>query len=157
MTISWKGVIWAGLLAGLGFIILQMLLLALLTQHSLWTQPRLISTLALGPGAAPPPENFDLAIVAVGLLVHFVLSLLLALALGAALSLTGADLVASVVGGAIFGMLVYVGGYYVFPALFPALEQGRSAITLFNHLLYGAALGGIYRAISAPVEVPPTE
>lgn len=154
MPISWKGVIRAGLGAGLLFIVLQMLLLEELTEHGLWTQPRLIATLALGPGAAPPPKDFDLAIVTVGLLVHFLLSLLLALILGAMLSLTGADLVRSAVAGLVFGLLVYVGGYYVFTALFPALEQGRSGVTLFNHLVYGAALGGLYKAASAPADVP---
>lgn len=157
MAISWKGVLWAGLLAGFGFILLQMLLFAWFTDAGPWSTPRLVATMALGPGAAPPPAGFEPGAVAVGIAIQLSVSLAAALVLGTSIAATGADLVWSVIGGALFGTLLYIIGFYVFSALFPSLEDARGAVTAFNHIVYGGALGGIYRAVSAPVEVPPKE
>ncbi len=138
---SWKTMATAGLIAGFVFVVMEMVLVGTVGGGSPWAPPRMMGAIALGESVLPPPATFDAAIFAVGMLVHFGLSIVLALVF--ALIVGGRDLSKSslVIVGAIFGALVYVVNFYGFTAIFPWFEMARNWITILAHLVFGGVLG----------------
>lgn len=147
---SWSAAIWAGLIAGLVFVIMEMVLVATAGGGSAWGPPRMMAAMVMGEGVLPGPENpptFDIGIFLVGMTVHFVLSIVLALVLAAILAAAGGGTGAAVAIGVVFGLAVYLVNFYGFTALFPWFENARNWITILSHLVFGAVLGGSYAAI----------
>lgn len=148
--ISWSAAMWAGLIAGLVFVIMEMILVATAGGGSAWGPPRMMAAMVMGEGVLPGPENpptFDIGIFLVGMIVHFVLSIVLALVLAAILAAAGGGTGAAVAIGVVFGLVVYLVNFYGFTALFPWFENARNWITILSHLVFGAVLGGSYAAI----------
>lgn len=56
-------------------------------------------------------------------------------------------------GGALFGVAIYIINYYTFTALFPWFFPLRSWLVLATHVFFGAAAGGIYEALEREVYV----
>lgn len=117
LNIDWKAAIGAGLLAGMVFLILEMMLVPLVGGGSPWGPPRMMAAILLGKGVLPPPASFALGIVMVALALHLVLSVgyavIFALAIsrlhrGAALAL-----------GAAGGLVLYLVNFYGFTTIFP--------------------------------------
>lgn len=144
-----KSAVVAGLIAGAVFIALEMALVALLQGMSPWAPPRMIAAIALGEGVLPPPDTFDAGIVAVAMAIHFVLSVLLAVVLGWAISRSSLRLTASVVGGTVFGLVVYFVDFYGFTAVFPWFAMARGTISIVAHAVFGAVLGGTYHVLAS--------
>lgn len=148
-----KAAVWAGLTAGFVFMALEMALVALVMGESPWAPPRMIAAIGLGDGVLPPPASFDPGIFAVAMAIHFALSILLAIVLGWGLSLLNAGIGASLVAGAIFGLVVYYVNFYGFTALFPWFAMARGPIGIFAHAVFGAVAGGVYWALASRAEV----
>ena len=130
-----------GLLAGLVFLLIEMILVATVGGGSLWGPPRMMGAILLGPEVLPPPATFDAGIVAAAMIVHFGLSALLGVIfelLAGRLALSRGALIAL---GALFGLAVYVVNFYGFTALFPWFEMARNWITIVSHAVFGAVLG----------------
>lgn len=143
--------LWAGLIAGMVFLVMEMVLITIAGGGSAWAPPRMMAAIAMGSDVLPGPDNpptFDLGIVLVGMAVHFVLSVALAIVLGAGLGMIGAGTGTAVALGAAFGLLVYFVNFYGFTALFPWFENARNWITIASHLVFGAAAGGSYVALA---------
>ena len=64
----------AGIIAGLVFLILEMVMVPLFLGGSMWGPPRMIAGIAMGSEVVPPPATFDALIVLVALVVHFALA-----------------------------------------------------------------------------------
>ena len=92
-----------------------------------------------------------MGVVAVGVLVHMVLSLFYALLLAFIIHRWG--LVVGIVGGALFGLAVYIINYYTFTYLFPWFFPLRSWLVLATHVFFGAVAGGIYEALERDIYV----
>src|SRR5688500_5057098 len=60
---GWRSAIWAGIVAGAVFMILEMLLVQLLGLGSMWAPPRMIATIVMGRDVLPPPDTFDARVV----------------------------------------------------------------------------------------------
>ena len=151
-TFNSKAAIKAGLIAGLVFMILEMLLVATVGGGSPWAPPRMIGAIVMGEGVLPPPATFDLVVFMVAMLIHFALSVLLgfifaAIAEAARLSATAAAIV-----GLLFGLAVYVVSFYGMTAIFPWFAMARNGISIFAHAMFGLVLGYSYRAM-APVVI----
>ncbi len=147
---GWSAAIWAGLIAGLVFVIMEMILVATVGGGSAWAPPRMMAAMVMGEGVLPGPENpptFDLGIVMAGMIVHFALSIVLALVLAAILTAAGSGMGAAVGIGVAFGLVVYLVNFYGFTALFPWFENARNWITILSHLGFGGVLGGSYVAL----------
>ncbi len=65
---------------------LEMVLVGTIVGDSPWAPPRMIAAMALGEGVLPPPATFDLGIMVVAMMIHLVLSIILAVVLGWAIS-----------------------------------------------------------------------
>ena len=146
--LDWKAAIWAGIVAGIVFMALEMLLVATVGGGSPWGPPRMIGAMLLGSQVLPPPATFDLGVFLVAMLIHFVLSIILAFPLAWAISRWRLGLAASIGAGAVFGLLVYVVDFYGFTALFPWFAKARTPITLVAHLAFGVVLGWTYHALA---------
>ncbi|TMM50070.1 hypothetical protein [Qipengyuania marisflavi] len=139
MTIR-NGII-AGLVAGLVFLLVEMMLVPTVGGGALWGPPRMMAAIGMGPDVLPPPATFDAAIVMVGMIIHFVLSAVLGALF--ALAMRSLDLSRNMVMlvGMLFGLAIYFVNFYGFTAMFPWFAMARGAITAFAHLVFGGVLG----------------
>jgi hypothetical protein len=142
---DWRAAIWAGLIAGVIFLLLELALPSLLIGSSPWVALRYTASMVLGEAVLPPPAGFDLSVVLVGLLLHFALSLLYACVLAFIVHRGG--LLTGIIGGALFGLAIFAINYYTFTLLFPWFFSLRSWIVVAAHVLFGAIAGGLYEAL----------
>lgn len=143
-----KAAIWAGIVAGLVFMMLEMALIVMLKGESPWGPPRMMAAMVMGSGVLPPPATFDMAIMMVAMMVHMMMSVVLGIMLGWAISQFRMGLMASLAAGAVFGLVIYYVDFYVFTAIFPWFAMSRGAITAFSHAMFGLVLGWVYHAIA---------
>lgn len=144
-----KAAVWAGIIAGLVFVIVEMVLVATVGGGSPWGPPRMMAAIAMGKEVLPPPPTFDFGIVMVGMIIHFVLSVVLGLILGWVISKWRLSISMAVLVGLLFGLAVYLVNFYVMTGLFPWFANARNMITTFAHLVFGGVLGWVYRSMAA--------
>lgn len=142
---SWKAVIWAGLIAGVVFMMMEMGLVAASGQ-SPWGPPRMIAAITMGRDVLPPPASFDAAVFIVAMAIHMALSVLLALVFAFVAARLG--LVMAVVAGAVFGLLIYLVNFYGLTTFFPWFAMARNAISIVSHVAFGAVLALSYKLIA---------
>jgi len=152
-SVNWKAVIIAGLVAGLVFMMLEMVLVGTIGGQSPWGPPRMIAAIAMGDGVLPPPATFDIGIMMVAMMIHFPMSIILAAILGWAISHWRMNLMTSLIVGAIFGLVVYFVGFYLMTPIFPWFAMARGGISIFAHAMFGLVLGWTYHAIAKPSAV----
>ena len=143
-----KAAIWAGIIAGVVFMMLEMVLVATVGGGSPWGPPRMIAAIGMGKDVLPPPATFDLGVMIIAMAIHFVLAILLGMILGLIVSRWKLGLMASIGVGAIFGLAVYLINFYGFTALFPWFAMARTPITLLTHVMFGTVLGWSYHALA---------
>lgn len=135
--LDWKAGIWAGLIAGLAFLVLEMLMVWLFMGESPWAPPRMIGAMVLGKDVLPPPATFDAGVVGAASGVHFVLSILYGLVIGALIHRMR-PLGVALLSGSTVGLGIYLVNFYLIaPALFPWFEMARNWISIFTHILFG--------------------
>ena len=145
-TTDGRAAVWAGVAAGVGSALAQVLLWLAFTDafpHALFRDARLTAAILLGQGVLPPPTTFDAAIMLISALIHFALSIVYGLAL--AWVIARAAMGASLLIGALFGLALYAVNMYGFTALFPWFAQARDWITIAAHVVFGVTAAGIYR------------
>lgn len=106
-----RAAIWAGLIAGAVFMMMEMIFVAVMGE-SPWGPPRMMAAMVMGKSVLPPPATFGLAIFIVAMIVHFLLSLALALAFGWAVSRRHLSLGVTLTLGAAFGLLISLVNFY---------------------------------------------
>lgn len=135
----------AGLIAGAVFMMMEMGLVAL-SGGSPWGPPRMIAAIVMGEGVLPPPASFDLMIVMVAMVVHFMLSIIIGLAFA---FLAGRfSLLMAVAVGAGIGLALYLVNFYGMTAFFPWFAMARNMISVISHIAFGMVLGLSYRALA---------
>lgn len=147
-TIDWKAAIWAGIIAGLVFMILEMLLVQLVGEGSMWGPPRMMAAIVMGREVLPPPATFDAGVFIVAMLVHFVLSLVYALIFAAIVSRWPMPTTGAAIGGLVFGLVIYAVNFYGFTVLFPWFAEARNWITILAHAIFGLTLGLVYEPLA---------
>src|SRR5690606_37457833 len=101
--------------------------------------------------ALPISQDIDFRVVLTGTLIHLTLSVGYAIVLAFIIHRWG--LVVGIIGGALFGLAIYIINYYSFTYLFPWFFPLRSWIALVGHIFFGAAAGGIYEALERDIYV----
>ena len=76
--INAKAALWAAIIAGIVFMMLEMIMVPVFMGGSPWGPPRMIAAIGMGKGVLPPPATFDAGIMTVAMLIHFGLSVILA-------------------------------------------------------------------------------
>jgi uncharacterized membrane protein YagU involved in acid resistance len=153
--ISAKAAIWAAIIAGAVFMMLEMLMVPVFMGGSPWGPPRMIAAIGMGNGVLPPPATFDAGIMMVAMLIHFGLSVILAFLF--AFIARGRTVGMATMLGAVFGLVVYFVSFYGMTAVFPWFAMARGWIGIFAHIMYGAVLGFVYASIARRVQQAPAE
>lgn len=148
--LDFKAAIIAGLIAGVVFMMLEMVLVGTVGGQSPWGPPRMIAAIAMGESVLPPPGTFDVTIMTVAMMIHLMMSVLLGVVLGWIISHWQLSLVTSIMVGSIFGLVVYFVDFYLMTAVFPWFAMARGAISIFAHAVFGLVLGWAYHAIAKP-------
>lgn len=143
-----KAAVWAGVIAGLIFMMLEMILVAALNGDSPWAPPRMIAAIVMGKGVLPPPAPFDVLVMMVAMMVHFAMSIMLGLIFGWLISRGSMTLVKALIFGVVFGLIVYVIGFYLMTPIFPWFAMARGGISIFAHIMFGLVLGWSYYALA---------
>ncbi len=147
-AINWKAAIIAGIIAGAIFMMLEMMLVPLIGGGSPWGPPRMIAAIGMGKDVLPPPADFAAAPLMAAMLIHFPLSIVFAVILAFIVQRLGLGL--AILIGAVFGLVLYFVNFYGFTAIFPWFAMARNAITIFTHIVFGAAAAWIYKAMARP-------
>jgi hypothetical protein len=144
--LDWSAVTWSGVAAGAVFMILEMLLVPMLLGGSPWLPVRWSAAVVLGPGVLPSPDAFAPGVFAVGMAVHFALSLAYTALLARItrrLSASGAT-----VAGIAFGFALYVVNFHLLAMAFPWVATARSLLGAFAHVAFGAVAAFTYHAMT---------
>lgn len=146
--INWSAAVWAGVIAGAVFLILEMIMVPLFLGGSPWAPPRMIAATVMGQGVLPPPATFGLGIFIVAMIVHFVLSILYAIILAFIVfrMTTGPALLV----GAVFGLLLYLVNFFLLTGIFPWFANARNWVSVFAHIAFGLAAAWSYKALANP-------
>jgi hypothetical protein len=145
--IDWRAAVSAGVIAGLVFLVVEMMLVWLVQGMSPWAPPRMMAAMVLGPEVLPPPDTFSLMAVMTAMLVHFPLSIVYGLVLGWAVHRLEMGMALLV--GAAFGLIaVYAVNFYLIaPIAFPWFVEARNMISIVAHVIFGVVLAGVYVAM----------
>ncbi len=136
--------IWAGLLAGILFLVA--LLLSSNSQIGesdlVW---RMIAAIVQGEEALDPMVAMDNGLLAAALLVHGALSILFGVLIALVIHRWG--LLVGFLGGGLLGFFLYGINFFSMSFFFPWFYPLRSASWLIGHLIFGAAAGSIYELL----------
>lgn len=134
-----KGGIIAGLIGGAVSSVF-MTIMNLAKGQDIWIGMKIAGMPFLGERAMQP--GFDLGPVLIGVLSHFAVSIGWGVLFG--LLFYGASRGATLVGGALWGIVVWLGMYYVVLPIVGLAELARMApvgMAVFEHVLFGLAVG----------------
>lgn len=154
-VMDWKAAVWAGLIAGAVFLLVLLVAYPLATGGTVWTVFRFIGAILLGEAVLPPPTTFDAGVVVTAVIVHFALSIIYTLVL--AFIVHRWRLLVSVIGGALFGLALYLINFFTFTMFFAWFYPARAWPFSLVHILFGAVAGGIYELLEKDVFVVETE
>ena len=145
--VRWSAAVASGLAAGTALLALLVALGVFLYDESPWKIPRMVAATLRGEAALQPEGAFDPVLVALGLVLHYALSVLYALALAGVV----ADFRRWFVpwAGLAFGIALYFVNFHGFTALFSWFTEMRTVDTLLAHALFGVLLARIYCALAA--------
>ncbi|MBA3579606.1 MAG: hypothetical protein H0W42_06405 [Gemmatimonadaceae bacterium] len=147
-SLQWKAAVWAGLISGAAFMMLEMILVPVFGGGSPWGPPRMIAAIAMGKGVLPPPATFDIGVLMGAMAVHFPLSIVYSLIL--AWIVARFEMGVAVLIGAGFGLLLYLVNFYGFTAIFPWFAMARNWISIFSHIMFGVFAAAAYKQLAKP-------
>lgn len=145
-----KAALWAGLIAGVVFVMAEMLMVALFLGQSAWGPPRMIAAMVLGQDVLPPPATFDIVVMMVAMMIHLILSIVLAFVF--ALIVRDRSVGVSTLVGTVFGLVIYFLNFYGMTAVFPWFAEARNWVSILSHAMFGAVLGWVYAARAHPTD-----
>ncbi len=143
-----KAAIWAGVISGAVFMMVEMLMVQFVLGQSMWGPPRMIAAIAMGDGVLPPPATFDVTILMVAMVVHFVLSIAFALILAPFIHRMGFGAALGV--GALYGLALYLINFYGFTVIFPWFAMARNWVSIFAHIVFGFVAAWAYARLRTP-------
>ncbi|MDX2076182.1 MAG: hypothetical protein SFZ02_07110 [bacterium] len=135
-NVTWRAVLLAGIVGGIVFLLVQMLIPPAISPSLLF---RYIGSLAMGSDVL---TNGNSSAVVVGIVIHFSLSLVFALIITIVVHRWG--LLVGIIGGAILGLALYGINLYTLTRVFPWFFAINTTSLLLSHVLFGAVAGGIY-------------
>jgi hypothetical protein len=142
--VDWRAAIRAGIISGLVFFLVNMLLTWLVLDAP-WITARFFASLVLGKSILPPPATFDGVALAVGLLVNQGIAIPFACLIAYVFHRWG--LLVGIAGGALFGLVLYGISFYSLTNVFPQFYFINSSLMLISHVIFGAVAGGVYELL----------
>ncbi len=144
-TINWKSAIWAGIIAGLIFMMLEMVMVPMFLGGSPWGPPRMIAAIGMGKEVLPPPATFDIGILMVAVILHLLLSVVYAVII--AFIVKGMEFSMALAVGGVIGLAIYFLNFYLMTSIFPWFENARNWVSIFSHISFGVAAAWVYKRI----------
>ena len=141
----WKSSIWAGIIAAVIMLILELIMNPLFLGNNMWAPTRMIGAILLGSEALPPPPGFDFGIFMAAAAVHIPLSVIYAIITAA--FITRLSITPSILIGAGIGFLLFLINFYGFTALFPWFENARNWVQIIIHILFGVSAAWSFKLI----------
>jgi hypothetical protein len=142
---DWRAGAWAGIIAGIVFMMAEMLMVALFKGESPWGPPHMMAAMVLGKGVLPPPADFNMTVMMAAMAVHVPLSIVYGLVIGWLIHRLQAAVALAV--GAVAGATIYFVNFYpIATAAFPWFAMARGTISLAAHALFGIVAAGAYLA-----------
>lgn len=139
----------AGVAGGAVLLLVWMFLVSLPRWGTPWAMPRMVAALVLGPDALMTTNVANgILIVLVGLLVHFVLSVLYALPLAAVVQHWAWS--AAVLAGMAWGLFLFLFNFSSPVETFDWFLPARGWLNLLGHMAYGGLAGWSYERFALP-------
>lgn len=135
----------ASLIAGTALLLVLELVGVLAYDESPWRLLRAIAAVLRGPDLLDDPDEFDFAIIAIGLGIFYALSTLYGAALSFLLGDSSRRYAMAI--GAAYGFALYSVVFHGLASKYPWLASYRTVDTLVAHVLYGALLARAYCAL----------
>jgi hypothetical protein len=145
---DWGASGWAGLGAGLGFILLQTFSGLVFGAGGAAEAVRRLASVALGEFVLSPGTPFTGLVFFAAAAVHIPLSLIYARVLAALIH--GMGMARALDVGAVFGAALYFVNYYAISGIFPWFVSARGPGALVAHLAFGLLAAGIYTSLTSP-------
>lgn len=143
---DWRAGAWAGLIAGLVFMMAEMLMVMIVQGQSPWGPPRMMAAMALGQQVLPPPADFDVKIMMVAMMIHIPLAIVYGLAIGWIVHRFETGIALAV--GGVIGLVIYLVNFYpIAAAVFPWFAMARGWVSAMAHILFGLVAAGAYVAL----------
>lgn len=141
--------VWAGLIAGLIMMVLQLIMVPVFLDRSAWLPTRWTAAILMGQDALPGAGAATAGWIAVlALVVHYALSVIYAL--------VGSSVLArlrfwpAVITGAVGGFVLYLINFYGFTATFEWFVSARNWVTTFTHIAFGIGVAAAYKGLERP-------
>jgi hypothetical protein len=144
-VVDWSAAVWAGVIAGIIFLILNVLVAPLFLGGNAWIALRYTASILLGERVLPPPATFDLWVLIVALLVYFAMAIAFAVVLALIIHRWG--MIVGIIGGALFGLALYFINFYTLTYFYPWFFAIQSWVLLLSHVIFGAVAGGVYESL----------
>lgn len=140
--VHWRAAVGAGLIAGVVFLMYEMIMMPLFMGESPWGPPRMMAAIVMGEGVLPPPATFAFGIVMVAMILHFILSIVYAFIIAELVQRASLGMAIGI--GAVVGLVLYLINFYGFTAAFPWFEMARNWISVTGHILFGLIAAWAY-------------
>jgi hypothetical protein len=144
--IDWSAAVLAGVIVGIGFAGLEMILSVLLFRGLVARQVRMTAAIILGEEVLASTANFDLRILLAALAVHLALSIVYAIVL--AWLILHLRFGAAEVVGLGFGLVLYLVNFYALAHFFPWFREERNWLSVVTHLAFGVIAALEYKAFA---------
>lgn len=145
-SLDGKAAVMAGVVAGIVFMMMEMLLMPMFGfASSAWAPPRMIAAIGMGEGVLPPPATFDMTVLMVAMMIHFATSILFAVVV--AFIIRRMSMGAAIAVGVVAALLLYGFVFYVMTSVaWPWFENGRNWVNILTHIVFGAIVAWWYKA-----------
>jgi hypothetical protein len=142
---DWTAAAVSGFVAGAILMVAELLWSTNLIGTTPWATSHKIAAIVMGPNALHATD-FDVLVVGVALVTHYVLGILFGMVLAAIIAPFHFDssMGMAMFTGAIFGLLLYLFNFYGMARLFPWFADMRGWPAVLAHLIFGMATAGMY-------------
>ncbi|SFC51159.1 hypothetical protein SAMN05216344_1209 [Polaromonas sp. OV174] len=145
---DWPAAAVAGLAAGAILMVLELFWAMLAGGGNPWVASHMIAAIVMGSDTLKS-SGFDLTVVTVALLAHYVLGMVFGLILATIIApfRQGSGLILVAVFGAVFGAVLYLLNFHAMTHFFPWFIEWRGTATLAIHLIFGVTAALLYRKL----------
>jgi len=142
---DWAAAATAGLAAGAVVMVLELVWSSLASAHGPWLVSHQIAAIVMGP-AVLQSASFNMAVVTVALLAHYVLGIVFGLVLAAIMEafMPDSNPGKASLAGAVFGAALYLLNFHGMTRFFPWFIEARGLEALFTHLVFGVTAALLY-------------
>jgi hypothetical protein len=144
---DWKAAAVAGFAAGAVLMVLELIWEATMGPAGPWRIPHLVAALVLGPDILKPAAlPFDLGVVSIALVVHYVIGVGFGLIIGALIAgfhyETSLGVIQAI--GVMVGFAMYLFNFHAMSQVFPWFAELRGWGTLMAQLVFGVIAAVLY-------------